>query len=162
MCISVYVLSYPPVGTVCRNSGLPGMRILILHLVSGTYRIPCKLVAWVGELCQCPPLVSYVSVPLVDLCGCLICPVSRIKEPSDVCPTPPWCQSMMCAFCSPFPRKAWSIVKRKSCEYPGLRGSNMLHFRRLPLGCHPEMSDGHLYRVPPQRRVLVGFSSLLC
>jgi hypothetical protein len=65
MCSPVYVLACPTFGTVCRNSGLPGMHILILHLVSGTYRIPGILVAWVGEICWwycCPSLVPSLSV----------------------------------------------------------------------------------------------------
>jgi len=66
MCISVYVLACPPVGTVFCSSGLPGMHILILHLASDTCRIPGILVALVGEICWwycCPaPLVPPLSI----------------------------------------------------------------------------------------------------
>jgi len=62
MCSPVYVLACPPVGTVCRTSGLPGMHILILHLASDTCRIPGILVAWVGEIFWCPSLVPSLSV----------------------------------------------------------------------------------------------------
>jgi len=53
------------------------------------------------------------SSPFFVRCRGLIRPVSRIKEPSNLCPTPPWCHSMMYAFCRPLPRRAWSILEAK-------------------------------------------------
>jgi len=68
MCSPVYVLACHPFGIVCRNSGLPGMHILILLLVSGTCRIPGILVAWIGEICWwcCCPSVNIQDSVVAD------------------------------------------------------------------------------------------------